>query len=45
VTVASTDGDTVTLAGGIKPGTRLAVDLPAEAGDGGLVNVTKVITK
>jgi len=38
VAVASTDGDTVTLAGGIKPGTKLAVDLPAEAVDGGLVN-------
>jgi len=38
VAVASTDGDTVTLANGIKPGTRLAVDLPAEAADGGLVN-------
>jgi len=37
VAIASTDGDTVTLAGGIKPGTRLAVDLPAEAADGGLV--------
>lgn len=45
VTVASTDGDTVTLAGmgagGIKPGTRLAVDLPAEASDGGLVSVAR----
>jgi RND family efflux transporter MFP subunit len=41
VTVASTDGDTVTLAGGIKPGTRIAVDLPAEATDGGLVNPAK----
>jgi RND family efflux transporter MFP subunit len=38
IAVASTDGDTVTLAGGIKPGTRIAVDLPAEAVDGGLVN-------
>jgi membrane fusion protein, multidrug efflux system len=37
VTVASTDGDIVSLAGGIKPGTRIAVDLPAEAADGGLV--------
>jgi RND family efflux transporter MFP subunit len=41
VAVASTDGDTVTLAGGIKPGTRIAVDLPAEATDGGLVNVAQ----
>jgi membrane fusion protein, multidrug efflux system len=37
VTVASTDGDIVSLAGGIKPGTWIAVDLPAEAADGGLV--------
>jgi membrane fusion protein, multidrug efflux system len=37
VTVASTDGDIVSLAGGIKPGTRIAVNLPAEAADGGLV--------
>jgi RND family efflux transporter MFP subunit len=37
VSVASTDGDTVSLAGGIKPGTRIAVDLPAEAADGGQV--------
>lgn len=41
VVVASTDGDTVALAGGIKPGTRLAVDLPAEASDGTLVNPVK----
>jgi hypothetical protein len=27
----------VTLAGGIAPGTRLAIDLPAEASDGALV--------
>jgi membrane fusion protein, multidrug efflux system len=37
VAVASTDGDIVNLAGGIKPGTPIAVDLPAEATDGGLV--------
>jgi RND family efflux transporter MFP subunit len=37
VAIGSTDGDTVTLAGGIKPGTHLAVDLPAEASDGSLV--------
>jgi RND family efflux transporter MFP subunit len=37
VVVASTDGDIVSLAGGIKPGTRIAVDLPAEAVDGALV--------
>ncbi len=37
VSVASTDGDIVSLAGSIKPGTRIAVDLPAEAADGGLV--------
>jgi RND family efflux transporter MFP subunit len=38
VAVASTDGDTVTLATGVKPGTRIAVDLPAEATDGALVS-------
>jgi RND family efflux transporter MFP subunit len=38
VAVASTDGDTVTLATGVKAGTRIAVDLPAEAADGTLVN-------
>jgi RND family efflux transporter MFP subunit len=38
IAVASTDGDTVTLATGVKPGTRIAVDLPAEAIDGALVN-------
>ena len=37
VAVASTDGDIVRLADAIKPGTRIAVDLPAEATDGGLV--------
>jgi len=37
VAVASTDGDIVNLAGGIEPGTPIAVDLPAEAADGGLV--------
>jgi len=37
VAIGSTDGDTVTLAGGIKSGTQLAVDLPPEAADGGLV--------
>jgi len=41
IAVASTDGDTVTLAEGIKPGTKLAVDLPAEAADGGLVHVAE----
>jgi hypothetical protein len=45
VALASTDGDTVTLAGGIKPGTRLAVDIPAEASDGGLVTVAQSSTK
>jgi RND family efflux transporter MFP subunit len=44
VAVASTDGDTVTLAGRIKPGTRIAVDLPAEAVDGGLVNPAQAST-
>ncbi|HUE65449.1 MAG TPA: efflux RND transporter periplasmic adaptor subunit [Rhizomicrobium sp.] len=37
VAIASTDGDSVNLAEGIKPGTRIAVNLPAEATDGGLV--------
>lgn len=41
IAVASTDGDTVTLATGIKPGTRIAVDLPAEATDGSLVTAAK----
>jgi RND family efflux transporter MFP subunit len=37
VAIGSTDGDTVTLAGGVKPGALLAVDLPPEATEGGLV--------
>ena len=37
IAIGSTDGDTVTLAGGVAHGTRLAVDLPAEATDGALV--------
>ena len=37
IRVASTDGDTITLADGLKPGTRIAVDLPDDASDGGLV--------
>jgi RND family efflux transporter MFP subunit len=37
IQIASTDGDTITLAQGIKPGTRIAVDVPAEAMDGSLV--------
>jgi RND family efflux transporter MFP subunit len=37
IKVASTDGDVITLADGLKPGTRIAVDLPAEATDGTLV--------
>jgi len=41
IAVASTDGDTVMLAGGIKPGTRIAVDLPAEATDGAVVNAVQ----
>ena len=41
VAVASTDGDTVTLATGVKPGTRIAVDLPAEATDGALVTTVR----
>jgi RND family efflux transporter MFP subunit len=43
VAVASTDGDTVNLADGIKPGTRIAVDLPAEAADGGLVQPAQAV--
>jgi len=41
VAVASTDGDTVTLATDVKPGTRIAVDLPAEATDGALVSTIR----
>jgi RND family efflux transporter MFP subunit len=41
VAVASTDGDTVTLGTGVKPGTRIAVDLPAEATDGALVSTVR----
>jgi membrane fusion protein, multidrug efflux system len=37
VAIGATDGDTVTLAGGIKPGTHVAVDLPAEVSNGSLV--------
>lgn len=37
IQIASTDGDTITLAQGLKPDTRIAVDLPAEAVDGALV--------
>jgi membrane fusion protein, multidrug efflux system len=41
VQVASTDGDAVTLAQGLKPGTRIAVDLPDEALDGGSVQAVQ----
>ena len=37
VTIASTDGDTITLAEGLKPGTAIAVDIPEDATDGSLV--------
>lgn len=37
IAVATTDGDTITLAQGLKPGTRIAVDLPPDAVDGALV--------
>jgi RND family efflux transporter MFP subunit len=37
VTVASTDGETVNLASGVQPGTRIALNLPPEAVDGSLV--------
>ena len=42
VSVASTDGDIVNLAGSVRPGTRIAVDLPDEAADGGLVQPAEV---
>jgi membrane fusion protein (multidrug efflux system) len=38
VAIGGTDGDMVTLAGGIAPGTTVAVNLPAQATDGGLVH-------
>lgn len=37
IQIASTDGDTVTLTQGLTPGTAIAVDLPAEAMDGSLI--------
>jgi membrane fusion protein, multidrug efflux system len=37
IAVASTNGDTITLAQGIDPGTAIAVDLPEDATDGALV--------
>ena len=37
IAVASTDGDTITLAQGLNPGTEIAVDLPEDATDGALV--------
>ena len=37
IEVASTDGDTITLAQGFKPGTEIAVDLPEDATDGAQV--------
>jgi RND family efflux transporter MFP subunit len=37
IQIASTDGDTITLAQGLKPGTQIAVDLPEDATDGSLV--------
>ena len=42
IQIASTDGDTITLARGLAPGTRIAVDLPAEAVEGGLVQPVAV---
>lgn len=44
VSVASTDGDIVNLASGITPGTRVAVDVPAEASDGSLVQAAQSAT-
>jgi hypothetical protein len=37
IAVASTDGDIITLAQGLNPGTEIAVDLPEDATDGALV--------
>ena len=37
IAIASTDGDTITLAQGLNPGTEIAVDLPEDATDGALV--------
>jgi len=45
IQIASTDGDTVTLAQGLKPGTRIAVDLPAEATDGSIVQPVMAASK
>ena len=41
IAIGSTDGDVVTLAGGITPGALVAVNLPSEATDGGLVHVSQ----
>jgi len=38
VAIGGTDGDIVTLAGGITPGTKVAVNLPSGATDGSLVH-------
>jgi len=42
IEVASTDGDTLTLAEGLRPGTEIAVDLPEDAIDGARVQATSV---
>jgi RND family efflux transporter MFP subunit len=43
VTVASTSGETVNLAAGLAPGTRIAVNLPADAADGSLVRTAQTV--
>ncbi|HEY2835008.1 MAG TPA: efflux RND transporter periplasmic adaptor subunit [Rhizomicrobium sp.] len=45
IEVASTDGDTITLVQGLKPGTKIAVDLPPEAVDGAPVQAVMASTK
>ena len=44
IQVAATDGDTITLAQGLKPGTKIAVDLPSEAVDGAPVQAVMAST-
>ena len=42
IAIASTDGDTITLAQGLKPGTAIAVDLPEDATDGATVQAVPI---
>jgi RND family efflux transporter MFP subunit len=44
VAISSTDGDTVTLSGGVARGTQVAINLPAEATDGALVRPVPALT-